>query len=83
MDEGRYQKSKQGRVEMYWLKSCPKCRGDLCLEQDHYGAFQTCLQCGYLKELIDRSGNPVPAVQHLPIKKSPGRLGGPRLPVAA
>lgn len=83
MDEGRYQKSKRGRVEMYWLKSCPKCQGDLCLEQDHYGAFQTCLQCGYLKELIDRSGNPVAAVQHLSRKKSPGRLGGPRLPVAA
>ncbi len=68
---------------MYWLKSCPKCRGDLCLEQDHYGAFQTCLQCGYLRELIDRSGNPVAAVHPLPIKESPRRLAVPRLPVAA
>ncbi len=68
---------------MYWLKSCPKCHGDLCLEQDHYGSFQTCLQCGYLKELLDRSGNPVPAVQPLPKKESPRRIGIPRLPVAA
>ena len=68
---------------MYWLKSCPKCQGDLCLEQDHYGAFQTCLQCGYLRELIDRSGNPISAVQPLPIKESPRRLSVPRLPVAA
>ncbi len=68
---------------MYWLKSCPKCQGDLCLEQDHYGAFKTCLQCGYLRELIDRSGNPVPAVQALQMKRSPRKLGVPRLPVAA
>ena len=68
---------------MYWLKSCPKCRGDLCLEQDHYGTFQTCLQCSYLRGLIDRSGNPVPAVQPMPTKGSPHRVVVPRLPVAA
>ncbi len=68
---------------MYWLKSCPKCHGDLCLEQDHYGTFQTCLQCGFLRELIDRSGNPVSAVQPMPIKGAPRRLSSPRLPVAA
>ncbi len=68
---------------MFWLKSCPKCRGDLCLEQDHYGTFQTCLQCGYLKELNDRSGNPVTRVQALLIKGSTRRVGVPRLPVAA
>ena len=68
---------------MYWLKSCPKCQGDLCLDQDHYGAFQTCLQCGYLRELNDRSGNLVPAPQPMPKKGSPRRIRTARLPVAA
>ena len=36
---------------MVWLKGCPKCKGDLFLEQDNYGKFQTCLQCGYAKDL--------------------------------
>ncbi len=30
---------------MFWFKSCPKCRGDLYKNQDHYGAFISCLQC--------------------------------------
>ena len=41
---------------MVWLKGCPKCKGDLFLEQDNYGKFQTCLQCGYAKELVDEAG---------------------------
>lgn len=31
---------------MLWLKSCPKCRGDLYGDRDHYGWYVTCLQCG-------------------------------------
>ena len=37
---------------MFWFKSCPKCRGDLYKNQDHYGAFISCLQCSqYLTEV--------------------------------
>ena len=68
---------------MYRLKSCPRCQGDLCLEQDHYGEFQSCLQCGYLRGLNDRSGNPLPPRQPLRRKKSRRRLGKPRLRSAA
>lgn len=68
---------------MYWFKSCPRCSGDLCLEQDHYGKFKTCLQCGYLKEIKDRSGNPLPAAAVMPFKGRTRRAGVPRLPVAA
>ena len=39
---------------MFILKSCPKCRGDLTIEQDNYSRTLfsketdfACLQCGY------------------------------------
>jgi DNA-directed RNA polymerase subunit RPC12/RpoP len=39
---------------MFILKSCPKCRGDLSIEQDNYSRTLfsketdfACLQCGY------------------------------------
>ena len=31
---------------MMWLKSCPRCRGDLILDSDYYGHFVSCVQCG-------------------------------------
>lgn len=33
---------------MMWLGSCPRCRGDLHLELDHFGEFIGCLQCGMI-----------------------------------
>ena len=42
---------------MIKLKACPKCHGDLYLERDQYGRYMSCLQCGYLMELLgDLSG---------------------------
>ena len=38
---------------MVWLKSCPKCKGDLFLDQDHYGKFKSCVQCGYIRDLVE------------------------------
>jgi hypothetical protein len=29
-----------------WLKSCPRCRGDLVLDSDFYGGYVSCIQCG-------------------------------------
>ena len=29
-----------------WLKSCPRCRGDLVLDSDYYGNYVSCIQCG-------------------------------------
>ena len=37
---------------MIKLKACPKCHGDLYLQRDQYGRYMSCLQCGYLKELL-------------------------------
>jgi hypothetical protein len=30
----------------YWLKMCPKCHGDLYLDEAWFGRSLTCLQCG-------------------------------------
>lgn len=38
---------------MIWFKACPKCHGDLCLDSDHFGNYQTCMQCGYMKDLAE------------------------------
>jgi DNA-directed RNA polymerase subunit M/transcription elongation factor TFIIS len=32
-------------------ESCPKCKGHLMLEKDHYGLYEQCLQCGYINDL--------------------------------
>ncbi len=38
---------------MVWLKECPRCLGDLFLDQDPYGKFKTCIQCGYMRDLVE------------------------------
>ncbi len=38
---------------MVWLKECPRCLGDLFFEEDHYGKFKTCIQCGYMRDLVE------------------------------
>jgi hypothetical protein len=37
----------RGVSAMFWLKSCPRCRGDLCEGKDVYGRYVACLQCGH------------------------------------
>ncbi len=34
-------------MNMLWLKGCPRCGGDLHENQDVYGYYISCLQCGY------------------------------------
>lgn len=45
----------------YKLKSCPRCNGDLMIDKDEYGWYETCLMCGYLHdlELLAVAGRPV------------------------
>ena len=31
-------------------RSCPRCHGSMLLEEDWYGAYSTCLACGYVYE---------------------------------
>lgn len=32
---------------MFWLKSCPRCNGDLFDNSDVYGNYIDCFQCGH------------------------------------
>lgn len=42
------------------LKSCPKCNGDVELQQDSSGKYLTCLQCGWLEDLpAEKRSRPV------------------------
>ena len=38
-----------GRNRLF-LKACNKCRGDLYLDEDAYGVFTKCMQCGRIFE---------------------------------
>ena len=38
---------------MIRFKLCPRCRGDLYLSEDMFGKYLSCLQCGYLKDVVD------------------------------
>ena len=35
------------------LKSCPRCNGDVNEERDWYGEYESCLQCGWVKDTSD------------------------------
>ena len=41
-------RSGRERIVRYWLKACPRCRGDLQEESDIYGRYISCVQCGYI-----------------------------------
>ncbi len=32
---------------MFWLKSCPRCHGDLYEDRDLHGRYIACLQCSH------------------------------------
>ena len=44
---------------MFWLKGCPHCSGDLYVDQDQYGSFVSCLQCGLNREVCSQPGEPL------------------------
>lgn len=37
---------------MFWLKACPRCKGDLFLDINTRGKDIVCLQCGYRRYII-------------------------------
>jgi hypothetical protein len=39
-------------IAMFFFKACPKCKGDMYLDRDVYGAFRKCLQCGQIDDLL-------------------------------
>ena len=36
---------------MLYLKSCPRCAGDVNGDSDSHGLYLKCLQCGFNKDL--------------------------------
>ena len=38
---------------MFWLKYCPRCRGDLFENVDIHGDYIACLQCGHYLSLAE------------------------------
>jgi hypothetical protein len=39
--------SGRNRLARHWLKDCPRCRGDRCLEEGFDEPEIVCIQCGY------------------------------------
>ena len=35
------------------LKGCPRCRGDLLIEREYDGPYESCLMCGYRRDIPD------------------------------
>ncbi len=48
------------------LKSCPRCKGDVYVDSDWFGAFESCLQCGWSK---DTSEGPLTSTVKLSLDK--------------
>lgn len=51
---------------MLKFKSCPRCNGDVNVDSDWYGDYQSCLQCGWSK---DTSDEPLSASLKLSLEK--------------
>ena len=41
---------------MWNFKKCPRCRGDIFIDEDTERCYEKCLQCGYERELERGSG---------------------------
>ena len=37
---------------MWNIKGCPRCKGDLFIDEDPERCYEICLQCGYERELV-------------------------------
>ncbi len=44
---------------MWNFKSCPRCRGDVFVDEDLDRTYLKCLQCGYERELAKIAPKPV------------------------
>ena len=37
---------------MWSFKGCPRCKGDVFIDEDTDRCYEKCLQCGYERELV-------------------------------
>ncbi len=48
--------------KMLYMKACPRCKGDVHMNRDSFGAYAKCLQCGFNRDFPNkRSGIPTDA----------------------
>ena len=40
---------------MFWVKSCPKCHGDLYRDSDTYGTYIACIQCSHYLTQVEEA----------------------------
>ena len=60
-----------GRLNVaVYYRACPRCRGDVQINQDVYGEYKECLQCGYMLDTLYR---PKRRDTWQPAKAKPGR----------
>jgi len=38
---------------MWSLKKCPRCKGDIFIDEDIGRMYEKCLQCGYEREILN------------------------------
>lgn len=50
---------------MWKIKSCPRCTGDMFIEQAEFGWMEHCLQCGYQREIYLRNEKEEPVLERL------------------
>ncbi len=48
--------SRERRCHMIYSNACPKCHGDLTMNQDGYGSYVSCLQCGLMRDIDAKPG---------------------------
>ncbi len=53
---------------MWILKGCPRCKGDMLVDRDFNGWYQSCLQCGYYGDLE----NTIKTIEQHPERKTTG-----------
>ena len=65
----RAMKANGGDFPMLYLRSCPRCKGDMHSNRDMYGAYKECLQCGHMVDLKQPDGLVAVAAQQPRSKK--------------
>lgn len=61
---------------MLRMKECPRCKGDMHSDQDRYGEYRSCIQCGYVLNL-DSQDDDLSSLRHIS-DGSAGPTGSPR-----
>jgi hypothetical protein len=63
----------------FWLKACPKCKGDVYEDCDWYGPYAACLQCGHSLHDFPHlaRGRASPAPSQVPAGLTQGALPHP------